>query len=152
MSWVAGRRSMAELLAARPSLAALVGPLRRDARAGAPGRSAALITARVEQIVNGHGTLDGFGTLSDGEQVVLAVTEQFLLDAHAIDDSMIGALSRHYSPADLVAIMFHLALVDGFTKFNRVFDAQPEIEPETEIEIEVDVGVGVNVPLGKDVS
>ena len=148
MSWVAGRRSMAELLAARPSLAALVGSLRRDARAGAPGRSAALITARVEQIVNGHGTLDGFGTLSDGEQAVLAVTEQFLLDAHAIDDSMIGALSQHYAPADLVAIMFHLALVDGFTKFNRVFDAQPEIETGAE----VDVGVGLNVPLGKDVS
>ena len=81
-------------------------------------------------------------------QAVLAVTEQFLLDAHAIDDSMIGALSQHYAPADLVAIMFHLALVDGFTKFNRVFDAQPEIETGAE----VDVGVGLNVPLGKDVS
>lgn len=128
MSWLPGRATMSDLFAARPSLSTMLGSLRGGAERGAPGRTAALVTARVEQIVNGTGSLEGFGRLSDAETAVLAVTEQFLLDAHAIDDSLIAALGDHYSAADQVAIMFHLALADGFTKFNRVFDAQPDAD------------------------
>jgi benzoate membrane transport protein len=54
-------------------------------------------------------------------ELVVAIAEQFLLDAHGIDDSMVAALGAHFTPAEQVAIMFHLALADGFTKFDRIF-------------------------------
>lgn len=122
MSWLRGRTHASALFASRPGLAAKLDSLRHDASTGAPGRTAQLITARAEQIVNGAGSLSSFGTITAGEQAVIDVTEQFLVDAHGIDDGLIARLGDHYTPAEQVAIMFHLALADGFTKFNRVFD------------------------------
>jgi hypothetical protein len=131
MSWLRDRASALQLLATRPDLARQLRVLRDDASNGAPGRTAGLITARAQQIVTGSGSLGSFGALTDAEQVVVDVTEQFLIDAHGIDDSLIARLSGHYNPAEQVAIMFHLALADGFTKFNRVFDV-PATDPVTE--------------------
>ena len=34
-------------------------------------------------------------------------------------------LGEHYSPAEVVAIMFRLAFADGFTKLRRVLDLPP---------------------------
>lgn len=121
MSWLGGRPRASDLLATRPSIASLVGSLRSDAQLECPGRTAELITVRLHQIVDGSGSLQSFGELSAAERAVVAVAEQFVLDVHGIDDSLIGELGVHFSAAEQVAIMFHLALADGFVKFNRVF-------------------------------
>lgn len=93
--------------------------LRSLAASLAPGRTGDLITARVQQMIDG--TPAAMVPSTDAEHAVVAVAEQFLLDAHGIDDSMIDGLRRWYTDPEVVAIMFHLGLVDGFTKFVRVF-------------------------------
>jgi alkylhydroperoxidase family enzyme len=98
--------------------------LRRDAAAAAPGRTAALITARTRQMVHGGAMVDesgsAFGELSEAERAVVAVAEQFVLDAHGIDDDLFAQLGRHYTAAEQVGLLFHLALADGFTKLDRL--------------------------------
>lgn len=100
-----------------------VGPavqqLRSLAASLAPGRTGHLITARVQQMIDG--TPAAMVPSTEAEHAVVAVAEQFLLDAHGIDDAMIDGLRRWYSDPEVVAIMFHLGLVDGFAKFARVF-------------------------------
>lgn len=126
MSWLGGRTTLGELLRLREPLGQQVDTLRAEATSTAPGRTAALITARVEQLVTGAGSLAAFGSLTAAEQVVVDITDQFLLDAHGIDDALMASLGRHYSPAEQVGMLFHLALADGFTKFGRVFGVAEE--------------------------
>ena len=121
MSWLGGRTSLGELLRLRAPLGGQVDDLRADAAGSAPGRTAALITARVEQLVAGEGSLAPFGPLTPAEQVVVDITDQFLLDAHGIDDGLMASLGQHYTAAEQVGLLFHLALADGFAKFGRVF-------------------------------
>lgn len=121
MSWLAGRSSLSDVLRLRAPLGQQVDELRADAAATAPGRTAALISARVNQLVAGTGSIEPFGALTPAEQAVVDVTDQFLLDAHGIDDAMMGALAAHYTPSEQVGLLFHLALADGFTKFTKVF-------------------------------
>lgn len=89
---------------------------RRDASQRVPGRLAEIIDGRL-----GEGSVPD--DLDEAERVVLDLAEQFVLDAHAITDARFARLSEFYTPADQVAILFHLALADGFTKLARV---QPE--------------------------
>ena len=80
--------------------------------------------------ISGTGSIDDAGPLDAAEQAVVALTEQFLIDAHGIDDALVARLAEHYTPAELIAIMFQLAFADGFTKFRRVFGvADPADEP-----------------------
>jgi hypothetical protein len=118
----------ADLLALRANLGPRAQSLCAEAAQAAPGRAAALVSARVDQMVWGHGSLAGFGALSPAEQVVVALTEQFLLDAHGIDDSLMREFGTHYDHAEQMAILFHLALADGFTKFARVFDTPGPVQ------------------------
>ncbi len=126
-----GAASAAELLALRPNLGVLAQALCADAALAAPGRTAAVVSARVEQLITGHGSLAGFGTLTDAEQVVVVLAEQFLVDAHGIDDALMAAFGGHYSHEEQVAILFHLAMADGFTKFARVFDLPDSSPPDS---------------------
>jgi hypothetical protein len=95
--------------------------LRRDAARRCPGRVAELVDVRVAQLV---GTAPAGTRLPDdltaGEQTVIDVVEQFLVDVHGITDGQFARLSDHYRHDEQVAILFHLALVDGFTKLDRV--------------------------------
>ena len=127
MSWLGGRTSLGEVLRLRAPLGEQVEGLRTEAAGTAPGRTAQLITARVEQLLSGEGSLASFGALTPGEQVIVDITDQFLLDAHGVDDAMMAALATHYTPAEQVGLLFHLALADGFTKFGRVFGVSEEI-------------------------
>jgi hypothetical protein len=92
---------------------------RADARARVPGRLAELVEARVRGLL-GVGDTPLADDLTDAERVVIDVAEQFLVDVHGLTDAQFGRLSEHYSPAEQVAIVFHLALVDGFTKLDAV--------------------------------
>jgi hypothetical protein len=127
VSWLGGRTSLGEVLRLRAPLGQQVDDLRSEAHGAAPGRTAALITARVEQLVSGEGSLASFGALTPGEQVVVDITDQFLLDSHGIDDALMASLGQHYTPAEQVGLLFHLALADGFTKFGRVFGVSEEV-------------------------
>jgi hypothetical protein len=40
----------------------------------------------------------------------------FVADVHALTDQQFDALGQHYRPSDVVAIMFHAGLCDGFAK------------------------------------
>ena len=77
-------------------------------------------------MIAGTGSLEPFGELSAAEQVVVEVTDRFLFDAHAIDDTLFAELGEHYTPAEQVGLLFHLALTDGFTRMARVFDSSEE--------------------------
>lgn len=126
MSWLADARSVGELLQLRGGLGEQVEGLRAEAAAVAPGRTAELISARAAQMIAGAGSLEQFGELSPAEQVVVEVTDRFLFDAHAIDDTLFAELGEHYTPAEQVGLLFHLALTDGFTRMARVFDSSEE--------------------------
>jgi hypothetical protein len=92
---------------------------RADARSRVPGRLADLVEARVSRLLGvGDHTLPD--DLTDAERVVIDVAEQFLVDVHGLTDAQFARLSDHYTPAEQVAIVFHLALVDGFTKLDAV--------------------------------
>jgi hypothetical protein len=56
------------------------------------------------------------GDLSSAERCVLDVVEVFVADVHALTDQQFDALGQHYRPSDVVAIMFHAGLCDGFAK------------------------------------
>jgi alkylhydroperoxidase family enzyme len=130
VSWLGATE--ADVLARREPLAGRVRALRDEARSRAPGRTADLVTARVASLVQGTGSLEPFGELTEGERAVVALAEQFLVDAHGIDDAMVAALSPHYTPDEQLAILFHLTLADGFTKFAHVAGvpaARPEEAP-----------------------
>jgi hypothetical protein len=120
-SWLAAAGAEADLIARLPVLAPKLTALRADAAAECPGRTAAIIQARAGQLVTGAGSMDDFGALDAGEQTVVALTEQFLLDVHGIDDALVARLGEHYTPAEQIAIFFQLAFADGFTKFRRIF-------------------------------
>ena len=73
MSWIPGASSLGELLGLRQPLATRVNTLRNDAVAGTPGRVAALIDARVEQLLGGAGSLDSLAPRSAADLAVVAV-------------------------------------------------------------------------------
>jgi hypothetical protein len=89
--------------------------MRATVATSCPGRTAALIEARVNQL---HGLPAGHlpDDLDAAERCMLDVVEVFVADVHALEDAQFVALSQHYSPADVVAIMFHAGLCDGFAK------------------------------------
>ena len=120
MTWLSAS-TYRDLLRARSPLGGQADALRAEAAAGTPGRTASIINARVDQLMSGEGSLASFGALSPAEQAVVDVTDQFLLDAHSISDSMVASLGEHYSSTEQVSLLFHLAMADGFTKFARVF-------------------------------
>ncbi len=121
-SWLGGHDDEATLLAVRTGLADQLAQLRGDTAQACPGRSAALIEARIGQMITGVGSLAVFGPLDAAEETVVAVAEQFALDVHGIDDALMARLGEHYAPAEQVAIMFRMAFADGFTKLRRVLD------------------------------
>ena len=121
-SWLGGHDDEATLLAVRTGLADQLAQLRGDTAQECPGRSAALIEARIGQMITGEGSMAAFGPLDAAEETVVAVAEQFALEVHGIDDALMARLGEHYTPAEQVAIMFRMAFADGFTKLRRVLD------------------------------
>ena len=113
--------SLDRLVRSQPAVGPAVQQLRALAGATAPGRTAAIVDARIAQMIDGTPmTIEPSG---DAELAVVALVEQFLLDAHGVDDAMVAGLRHHFSDADVVAIMFHLALSDGFAKLGHAMGA-----------------------------
>lgn len=89
--------------------------MRATVAAACPGRTSTLIHTRVAQL---HGLAAAAlpDDLDPAERCLLDVVEVFVADVHALDDAQFATLSQHYPPADVVSIMFHAGLCDGFAK------------------------------------
>lgn len=117
MTWV--DPSAATLVELRPSLATRVGDLSRDAASAAPGRTAELARVRVQQLLGlAHEVMPA--DLTAAEVAAIAVVEQFVIDVHGLADNTFAALSIYYTPAEQMGLLFHLALLDGFTRLGIV--------------------------------
>ena len=95
--------------------------LRADAVAALDPGLAEAVARRIRELV-GVPVADGVadpGIDEDALAVVLDVAEQFVLDVHGITDERFARLSDHFDHSQVVALMFHMALVDGFAKLEQ---------------------------------
>jgi hypothetical protein len=56
------------------------------------------------------------------ELACLAFAEKFAAGVHSISDEDVAAMSRHLSPAEIVALCEALAIFDGMTRFRPLLD------------------------------
>lgn len=105
--------------------------LRRDAAGRTPGRVADLVDRRVAQLLQLPSAAPLPDDLEPGEQVVIDIVEQFMIDVHGITDAQFARLGEHYTSAEQVAIMFHLAFADGFAKLGKVHPESATLIEET---------------------
>jgi alkylhydroperoxidase family enzyme len=138
-SWVPGAASdrLEDLLALRGDLAALIREAESSASAAVPGRLRTLCRIRAAQLAGDDALLQDEDvelvravrswtndtSLTEGERAVLAVCEQFVIDAHGLSDADIAGLQQFLSAEEVVGLFANLALIDGFTKFHRVMTA-----------------------------
>lgn len=108
-----------EVLAVRPDLVASVDALRAQARTAAPGRTAVVVESRMRQLLLGEAPLIADDDLDVAERAVVDLTEQFMIDAHGVDHALTARLREQFTPAEIVAIFFHLALTDGYVRLER---------------------------------
>jgi len=128
--WMANPKNDKNVVELQPHLAPFVAALQSRALEAAPGRCAELISMRVGQILHlpssdtalevAVGEWYASPDLTDAEKVVLEITEQFLVDVHGVTDEMFAKLKEHFTTPEILAILFHVALCDGFGKLNLV--------------------------------
>ena len=112
------------LLARRPDLAAPLDAYRAALRAGPLDdalldRCEALVRRRIDRVAATGD--DGGG--NPRERAVLAFAQQFVVDAHGIDDGMRDAVLDHCSTAELAVLVQWLAVADGMARLTAVFNA-----------------------------
>lgn len=115
-----GATTATEATGARPTLVEAAAAFRDRSAGAVPGRLAALLADRVARL---HGDPDAPlppADLTDAERVVLDVAEQFVVDVHGLTDPAFARLRDHLGDDEIVAIMFHLACLDGFGKLDSV--------------------------------
>jgi len=125
----------AGLTALRPELGDLIARFQTDSATAIGARLHDLLAARVAQLV---GDAVGIGEasaaiaeqarswpthpeVSDVERVALELCECFIMDVHSVTDDQVGRLAELLGNDGAVAVLMDLALLDGFTKFRRVF-------------------------------
>jgi hypothetical protein len=91
------------------------GELRTATAAACPGRTAQLVEDRVRHLLGEHSWAPP-ADITTAESALLDVVEVFVADVHAVSDDAVAGLSPYYSPADIVAVLLHAGLCDGFTK------------------------------------
>jgi hypothetical protein len=124
-----------DLVALRPDLAALLAEFRGESRGALGDRLCDLLTIRAAQLI-GDGDVVARAdpalvaqatswptdpAVGDLERACLDLCESFIMDAHAVTDDQVVAVQALLGDAGTIAVLMHLALVDGFTKFHRVF-------------------------------
>ncbi len=127
MTWPSG-----EAMRLRPELADKVATITAKSADRMPGRLELLFSTRVAQLrglpvpadaqvaaeVSGWPSAP---TITPAERLAIDLLERFLLDIRSVDDMTFAALKQHYDDDQVAAILFRLALLDGFSKFNLVF-------------------------------
>lgn len=77
-----------------------------------------LCAARIEQMVGG-GALAA-SPQDDRERIVLAFTEQYVLDAHGVTDDLCAELNTHLSPPELAALTTAIATFEALARSRAV--------------------------------
>ena len=129
-SWIRGGEACGDVVSLQPHLNPFITHLKGQASALSPGRTAELISTRIAQLLDipsgetplGEAVRNWYssGELTAAEKVVLDIAEQFVVDVHGVTDESFARLREHYGTPDILAMLFQMALCDGFTKFNKV--------------------------------
>lgn len=77
-----------------------------------------LCAARIEQMVGGG--VRAAPPQGDRERVVLAFTEQYVLDAHGVTDELCAELNAHLSPPELAALTTAIATFEALARSRTV--------------------------------
>jgi len=124
-----------ELTALRPDLAALIAELESNAAANVGERTQQLMAIRAAQMVGDPEFLAGADAtlveqatkwpthpeVTEFERAALDVCESFIMDAHSVTDEQVVRLQRLAGDDGAVGVLLNLAVIDGFTKFRKVF-------------------------------
>lgn len=124
-----------ELIALRPDLAALIVDLQSNAAASVGERTQQLLAVRAAQMIGDPEFLAAADPalveqatkwpthpgVSEFERAALDVCESFIMDAHSVTDEQVVRLQRLAGDDGAVGVLLNLAVIDGFTKFRKVF-------------------------------
>jgi len=141
-SWIRDGEACADVVELQDHLHPFIAHLKGQASALAPGRTAELISTRIAQLLDvpleptalTEAVCNWYASneFTPAEKVVLEIAEQFVIDVHGVTDEGFARLREHYNTPDILAMLFQMALCDGFTKFNKVaFDKVAFIEEKT---------------------
>ena len=83
-----------------------------------------LCAARVEQMIEGEAS--AASSQDDREKVVLAFTEQYVLDAHGVTDELCAELNAHLSPPELAALTTAIATFEALARTRAVLKGVTE--------------------------
>ena len=136
-TWInaAADSSAESLLALRPDLAGHLEAFDSHAAASIGPRLRTLLEIRAAQLLRNEGYVASadpelvdqatnwysHAALSDVERTSIEVCEAFLIDHHSITDDQILRLQHLLGEQGTVALLMNIAMLDGFTKFRRVF-------------------------------
>jgi hypothetical protein len=127
--------STADLTALRPELAELIERFDAEAAAGIEAHLRRLLAALVADLVRDPAGLAATSpdiaeqlaswprhpAVSDAERAALELAESFVMDVHSITDEQVARVQSFLGNQGAVAVLMNLALLDGLTKFRRVF-------------------------------
>ncbi len=121
-----GNGSATDAVSLQEHLSPYVDSLRSKTTAACPGRTAQLIKACSRSLLGlAHDRVD-YATLDTAERLVVDIAEQFVLDVHSVTDEQFAALREHYETPEILAMLFEMALNDGFNKMEKVsIDTRP---------------------------
>ena len=129
-SWIHGGEACADVVELQAHLSPFIAHLKGQASTLSPGRTAELISIRIAQLLDVPSEPTALSEairhwyssdeITAAEKVVLEVAEQFVIDVHGVTDEGFARLREHYDTPDILAMLFQMALCDGFTKFNKV--------------------------------
>ena len=77
-----------------------------------------LCATRIEQMIGGEPS--SAPPQDDRESVVLAFTEQYVLDAHGVTDELCAELNAHLSPPELAALTTAIATFEALARSRAV--------------------------------
>ena len=123
------------LVALRPELADLLAALEAGATASVGARLQALLAVRVAQMVGDEPFVVAadpviveqarqwptHSAVTDVERAALDLCESFVMDAHSVTDEQVVRLQGLVGDQGTIDVLLNLAVLDGFTKFRRVF-------------------------------
>lgn len=108
-------------------LSPYVASLKEKAATACPGRTAELIRNCTRGLLGLSGERVDYAGLSPAERQVVDLAEQFVLDVHSVSDEQFAALREHYETPEILAMLFQMALDDGFNKMEKVsLDSPPQ--------------------------
>ena len=117
-SWIADV-VRTDVVSLQPQLDPRLAVLKDRVVAACPGRTGEVIDSAVRGCL-GLSHAASLGDLAPGEAIVHEIAEQFVLDVHGVTDAQFDRLKEHFSQADIVALLFRMALADGLGKLEKV--------------------------------